>query len=758
MRRSIVGFVLSLCLGGCSGGGSSAVHPPIATEPGVGQLVPVTFSFQIGKASATSRSTSSIDPATLSVSVVVNGTPQYVNVTPPCAPCTATVNAPTGADTFTAMAFSGTGGTGVALDATTATVNQTVVTNTTNHVTLTLAPVVSIKADSGPGSLRNAVANAAPGDTITFLPAATPTITLASPIALTKNVTINGPGVASQKISGAFVTGIFTVSSAVNATIKNLTLANGYAPNGGVISNAGSLTLDTDTLTLSNATSLGGGVYSVGTALTITNSTFSSNGAANGGALYISGGTISVTATTFQNNSATNNGGAISDVNTSDTFDNDTFLSNNVGSFTQIGKGGAVYIAGGTISNSTFNNNAAVSSPGNTTSGGAVAASGALTLTNDNMSNNTASSSSSSGLGGAVYSTAPLTVTGGTYLSNQALAGGSTASARGGAIHATGVLTVTGATFTSNSTNASGIANTTGGAIYSTFGGSISGSIFTGNSAIAQAGVNAQGGALFSLSAFTITGCTFSGDSALTAGGGMYLSGGTTDTVLQSSFTNESITGTGSNLIQGGAIYNDSGNTIVIKQVTFSGNKLLGSTLADGAGVFNGGTATITNSTFFNNQSSYNAGGLSSGFGGATVNLSTFYGNSATFLGGNMLVQGSANITTFGSVYVNAGGPNNIGHNGTITSNGYNWADTLETGFTGLDHNLAPPPGLSSTLATNGSLLTPAIQTLAPNVASGLIGTIPLGACTAISTVDERGLARGHGNPTYCTIGAVEYP
>ena len=48
-------------------------------------------------------------------------------------------------------------------------------------------------ADAGAGSLRQALVDAAPGDTIVF--SGVSTVTLASQLTLTKNVTLNGPGV-----------------------------------------------------------------------------------------------------------------------------------------------------------------------------------------------------------------------------------------------------------------------------------------------------------------------------------------------------------------------------------------------------------------------------------------------------------------------------------------------------------------------------------------------------------------------------------
>src|SRR3954447_16590991 len=62
--------------------------------------------------------------------------------------------------------------------------------------------IVTTTNDSGPGSLRQAIADAVPGDVITFNLPDHSTITLASELVVTKNLTINGPGAAHLTISG----------------------------------------------------------------------------------------------------------------------------------------------------------------------------------------------------------------------------------------------------------------------------------------------------------------------------------------------------------------------------------------------------------------------------------------------------------------------------------------------------------------------------------------------------------------------------
>src|SRR5262245_42102815 len=62
---------------------------------------------------------------------------------------------------------------------------------------------VTTTADSGAGSLRQAIVDAAAGDTIDFNLSYPATITLTSePLSIDKNLTINGPGADQLTVSG----------------------------------------------------------------------------------------------------------------------------------------------------------------------------------------------------------------------------------------------------------------------------------------------------------------------------------------------------------------------------------------------------------------------------------------------------------------------------------------------------------------------------------------------------------------------------
>ena len=138
--------------------------------------------------------------------------------------------------------------------------------------------------DSGAGSLRQAVIDAAANDTIEFvLASGSETITLTtSEIAFDKALTING---ANTGGSGTAVTvqvttpgtstfRVFTI--AATTSLSNMTIMGGLVEySGSIYHPIGDLTLDNVTVSSSKASKSGGGIYSSGNALTISNSTIS---------------------------------------------------------------------------------------------------------------------------------------------------------------------------------------------------------------------------------------------------------------------------------------------------------------------------------------------------------------------------------------------------------------------------------------------------------------------------------------------------
>lgn len=184
---------------------------------------------------------------------------------------------------------------------------------------------VTTTADSGKGSLRQAIldANAQAGpDTITFEAAAGPfgeaqTITLAHALPeLTADLTIDGyiPGKLWQKI-GVTISGNkkhrpFTVRTGARVTLRALTLAEGWARDGGAILNRGALLLKDMTLLDNSAARDGGALANLEGTVTVINSTFANNTArGQGGGFANLAAKASVTNCTFSGNAARSGGG-----------------------------------------------------------------------------------------------------------------------------------------------------------------------------------------------------------------------------------------------------------------------------------------------------------------------------------------------------------------------------------------------------------------------------------------------------------------
>src|SRR5437773_5095787 len=91
--------------------------------------------------------------------------------------------------------------------------------------------------DSGAGSLRQALADANPGDTIDFAVTTPATITLTSgELLVNKSVTISGPTAGHLSVNGNAASRVFHIEE-VDVTISNLAITNGVADRGGGILN-----------------------------------------------------------------------------------------------------------------------------------------------------------------------------------------------------------------------------------------------------------------------------------------------------------------------------------------------------------------------------------------------------------------------------------------------------------------------------------------------------------------------------------------
>ncbi len=222
-------------------------------------------------------------------------------------------------------------------------------------------------ADNGAGSLRKALSTVCVGGTVKFSDAlAGQTITLLSgPLTLGKNVTIDGSAAPGLTLSGNNADRVFIVNANTTATIKNLTITNGYGWQlGGGILNNGSLTLDhvavTQNTMATNAGDYwqgGGGVYNgSGATLNLIDSSVSDNHAAwSGGGVYsFFNTTTNIIRSTISGNVSNDVGGGIRSLG------NMTITNSTISGNTSTGwHGGAIFQTDGniTITNSTIANN-----------------------------------------------------------------------------------------------------------------------------------------------------------------------------------------------------------------------------------------------------------------------------------------------------------------------------------------------------------------------------------------------------------------
>ncbi len=535
---------------------------------------------------------------------------------------------------------------------------------------------VTTNADSGEGSLREAITAATNGDTIIFSLPSPSTITLTSgKLAINQGLTITGPGPASLAIDGSATNAVFDLSGN-SVAISGLTITNGQR---GVYCEAGSAIISNVVIT-GNTAGAGGGIYAQNTDLQIINSSVTSNSAVDGGGVYFTGhffGTniFSMVNTSVNGNLATNGGGIY-------LLDGLSHVLAGMSGVVMTGNqataaGGGIYnaIANLNLKNSVISSNVASGGRGTGSAsggGGIYASHGAMTSANLTMIGNIASDT-----GGAVYDDgASSALTNATLIGNSAGFGGGAIANEGGGFGPGAATTLFNCVVSSNSASS-------GGAIYSfgnTYG--IGAQVF--NSTFSCNRATNEGGAISSSISGSsgiveVVGSTFNGNVAAT-GGAIYSSGGP------------------------GSGY--PGNALVgITNSTFSGNAAV-----TGGAIYNscaaappppGGTANanvqIFNSTFTGNTATN---------GGLLFNTNSGTGTAPVLIGSSILNAGA-----FGGTIMNSGG--------TIGSAGYNLSSdnaggalTNGTDLTNTDPMLGPLQNNGGAVLTHALLPgSPAINT-----------------------------------------------
>ena len=422
--------------------------------------------------------------------------------------------------------------------------------------------------DSGAGSLRQAIADAAAGDTINFSLPAGSVITLTSQeLVLDKNLTVSGPGADSLAVSGNNQRRVFRVASGVTASISGLTIRDGFVLAPGLSSN----------ITDGN----GGGVLNAGT-LTLTNCTVTNNsvmgsntpiGDGNGGGIDNSGN-LTLTGCTVSNNIATGGRGFL-DAG----FARGGGINNRAGA--------TLAVTGSTLSGNEARggrSNQGAAKPG---SGGAIFNAGTLTLAGSSVNGNAAvgraapEAGAGGGLGGGLDNSGTANVNGCDFVNNTARGGSSERS--GGPADGGGINNRASATLT------------------------LTNSAVRGNTAVAgggsQSGEPAAGGGVKNLSTATLTNCEVSGNTA----------------------TGGSVRDFGADVGEGGGLY--SVGTLALTNSTVSGNEARGGWIVNdgaagkgaGGGVLAEGTLSLTTCTVTLNSAAGGRGLTSSAEGGGIL-------------------------------------------------------------------------------------------------------------------------------------------
>jgi hypothetical protein len=404
--------------------------------------------------------------------------------------------------------------------------------------------VVTTQADSGPGSLRDAInlANQSSPSIIDF--AVTGAIDLTSALSLRTNITIQGPGTGSLTVQRATVApfGIFTIGAQALVSISGLTIANGDAPDfGGAIHNTGTLRVTNCTLGNNAAVLEGGGIFNSGT-LSVTNCTLDNDSANDlgGGISNESRGTATVANCTLDNDSAVQDGGAIFNAATlmvaNSNLDNNTAARDGGGIASEAGtatvtssnldndfaafEGGGIYNYAGmtAVTNSTLDHDIAGEGGGVSNDGEQIATT--LTLTSCALTNDSAT-----GDGGGIFNhaaTATLTVMDCTL--------GHDSASAGGGISNSGTLTATSCALTNDS------ATGDGGGIFN-HAATATATLTVMDCTLGRDSASAGGG-ISNSGTLTATNCTLTDDIALTPGafggpdgGGIFNAGAATLTL-----------------------------------------------------------------------------------------------------------------------------------------------------------------------------------------------------------------------------------
>jgi hypothetical protein len=434
-------------------------------------------------------------------------------------------------------------------------------------------------ADTGPGSLREAIATTEPGGAVDFEPGLAGAITLTTgTLTIAKDLTIAGPGSVMITVSGGHASTVFSIDPTFRVAIAGLTVAEGSGASGGGIHNSGTLTLTDsvfrdNTATLSTGNGTGGGIWNDGT-VTVTDSILSDN-------------TVTAADSRF-----TSTGGGIANRGTLTLIRSTVSGNVAVGSNATLGQGAGIWNVGTlTVTDTIVSDNATTRFGG---PGGGIWNAGTLTVIGSTLSGNVAFGFNADG--GGIWNDGTLTVTGSTLSGNDG-------SERGGGIEndAGGTLTLIACILRDNTArvDGGGISNETGCVLIirnSTLSGNVASSGASGG------GIGNRGGML------TMIDSSLSDNTASNSGGGIWNLGGA------GTITRSTLSG---NVAFGGAgIWN-------FGELTITNSTLSGNVASGGGGIINRLMLTVTSSTLSGNVANSGGGVLAASTSATTFALNT---------------------------------------------------------------------------------------------------------------------------------------
>jgi hypothetical protein len=573
------------------------------------------------------------------------------------------------------------------------------------------ASIVTTTANAGPGSLRDIIAAAPAGATVTFAPALDgQTIALTSPVVVTRLLVIDGSERLNLAISGGDLSGIFTVDSGISVELRGLTLRDGDRTSGGAIHNSGTLALHNCNIRESHSDESGGGIFNApGALLEVTDCEIEDNQADTEGGGVFNGGTATFTRSSLSGNNSSSGGGILSTGSLS--------LFDSVVSFNDAGSRGAGIESRGSLvmERCTAEENWAEEE------GGAIHNAGTLTLRDCSLRENWSLIS-----GGGIHnaSGAVLEVTDCEIADNQADIDG------GGIFNEQcAVLEVTDSEIAGNG------AETAGGGVFN--GGTAT---FTRSSLSGNYGSNGydggSGGGILSTGSLSLFDSVVRSNGAFEGGGGI-VSRGTL--VMERCTVEDNDTGVDGD--GGGLVVAGGGGTITA--CTIAGNHCQ----YGGGGIFHwAGTLAVVSSTLSGNSTDYEHGAGLYTTASAVLTSCTIAGNDAGDEGGGVYVGTSGHLSLTNSIIAGnlafSSGPDLRG--AIETQAGVNLVGSID-GIDGPFTGLVAPPQLGP-LSDNGG----PTWTMLPLAGSPAIDA---GGATTLAT-DQRGLPRVVGAKV--DIGAVE--